>query len=422
MAPELQTAPEKKNGDGEQQQALAKAPNVAMTKGGFSPTNMEEAWRFSNALAKSSFVPERYRGKPEECLIALDLSGRLQTHWLAVMQHCYQVHGQPGLDANITIGLVNQSGKFEPIQYEVEGGEPKNQNYRVRAFSRRIGSQTILHGPWIDWPLVNGEGWMSKPGSKWKTMPEQMFHYRAGSWWQKRHCPEMTLGMPTTDELYDAGERIQVESKEVQPATGNAAVKALLKNGNGNAVPGAGSPEVMPPDPAPSSDPTPGPVSTGEEGSSDPTTTSSRENPGTPTTAPATASTDKPKTNGKPKLMYRCRDDDCGATFDTPRKITRGKKAGTAMCPQCASENIEPVMIGPGGEIVAQPPQAEHTDAGAALDAATKELEQQQAQDPPKMQSACLSNGCLHQVPETVEQMKGKPCPKCGSRLGFRTI
>jgi hypothetical protein len=199
-----------------QQQALSKtSPNVAMTRGGFAPANMDEAWRFANALARSTFIPERFRDKPDECLIALDLAGRLRANWLAVMQHCYQVHGQPGIDASMTIGLVNSSGLFEPIQYEAVGDHPRDKSYRVRAYSRRIGTEAVLYGPWIDWPLVEGEGWLSKGGSKWKTMPEQMFHYRAAAWWQRRHCPEMTLGMYTTDELYDAGDRIAVQSQEV---------------------------------------------------------------------------------------------------------------------------------------------------------------------------------------------------------------
>jgi Zn ribbon nucleic-acid-binding protein len=206
-------------------QVLTKTPpSVAMTKHGFSPQTLDEAYRFSQGLARSNFVPEQYRGKPDDCLIALDLAARLGTHWMAILQHVYIVHGRPGMDANLSIGLVNQSGQFDPIQYEVEGQDARAKDYRVRAYSKRVGSPIVLYGPWIDWELVRAEKWDGKDGSKWKSMPEQMFHYRAGAWWQKRHCPEMTLGMSTTDEIADSGPSTQyVESKTLEPTQGRQA-------------------------------------------------------------------------------------------------------------------------------------------------------------------------------------------------------
>ena len=205
-----------------EEQAIAKKPEVALTKRGFAPTTMDEAYRFAQGLARSSFVPQQYRGKPDDCFIALDLAARMNVHWMAIMQHVYIVHGRPGIDANLAIGMVNQSRQFEPIQYEVEGDDVAESRYRVRAYSRRVGSAIVLKGPWIDWKLVKAEKWDQKEGSKWKTMPEQMFHYRAGSWWQKRHCPEMTLGMSTIDELDDAGEGgfKQVASTTLEPTEG----------------------------------------------------------------------------------------------------------------------------------------------------------------------------------------------------------
>jgi hypothetical protein len=47
------------------------------------------------------------------------------------------------------------------------------------------------------------EGWLSKPGSKWKTMPEQMLKYRAASFFAKVHCSDYLLGIPTIEEVHD---------------------------------------------------------------------------------------------------------------------------------------------------------------------------------------------------------------------------
>src|SRR5690606_30257447 len=51
-------------------------------------------------------------------------------------------------------------------------------------------------------------GWSSKNGSKWKTMPDQMFVYRAAAFWQRAYAPDLGMGLQTQEEIhdvYDAG-------------------------------------------------------------------------------------------------------------------------------------------------------------------------------------------------------------------------
>lgn len=209
----------------------ASPPSVALTRRGFDPQNYEEACLFAKALAESSqLVPPSYHGKPGDCIIALDLAARLDAPWLTVMQHVYTVHGRPAMDAALSTALVNRSGRFvDPLEYEVQGEKATNGEYRVRAFAKCSHTGKVLYGPWIDWPLVKAEGWYDKPGSKWKTMPEQMFHYRAASWFQRRYCPELTMGMLTTDEAADLPESpISVEDRDVITEKGINGLKARL--------------------------------------------------------------------------------------------------------------------------------------------------------------------------------------------------
>jgi len=55
----------------------------------------------------------------------------------------------------------------------------------------------------VTWKMVNAEGWASKNGSKWKTMADQMFIYRAAAFWQRAYAPELGMGLITTEELGD---------------------------------------------------------------------------------------------------------------------------------------------------------------------------------------------------------------------------
>lgn len=203
---------------------------LAMTSRGLTPSTLDEAWRYATALSRTSFVPEAYRGKPDDCLIAIDTAMRLNVAPLMLLQNSYIVHGRPGMEAKLVIALVNNSGGFtDPLEYEVEGDDPAEKSYRVRAFATRASTGKVLYGPWITWSIVKAEGWDGKSGSKWKTMPGLMFAYRAAAWFARIHCPEVLMGMQTVDELEDTGDRRKVESQDVTAMNGIAGAKAKLQ-------------------------------------------------------------------------------------------------------------------------------------------------------------------------------------------------
>lgn len=204
----------KKKAEKKQEPLAAQPPkvNVEMTSTGLMATNIDDGYRFAQMISRSRLVPENYQGQPDNCLVAIDLSLRWGVSWLVVMQHVYMVHDRPALDAALCIALTNRSGIFlDPLEYEVEGDDARKDDYRVRAYATRKSTGKLLKGPWIDWQLVKAEGWNAKSGSKWNSMADQMFHYRAAAWFQRRYCPEVAMGMLTTDEAQDAGPK-HVES------------------------------------------------------------------------------------------------------------------------------------------------------------------------------------------------------------------
>lgn len=204
----------------EETSLVKKSPQMAITERGFSPATMEEAWSYANRLAKTQFIPQTYQGKPEDCFIAIDISARLGVHPMMFLQNSYIVHGRPAMEAKLILSLVNGSGLFtDPLDYEVEGNDPSKSDYRVRAFATRVSTGKTLYGPWITWKLVKGEKWDSKQGSKWQTMPEVMFHYRAASWFTNRHCPEVKMGLMGIDEANEDAHRKHVESTELPAQT-----------------------------------------------------------------------------------------------------------------------------------------------------------------------------------------------------------
>jgi hypothetical protein len=88
--------------------------------------------------------------------------------------------------------------------------------------------------------MAKAEGWLTKSGSKWQTMPELMLRYRAAAFFARLYAPDITLGMATTEELRDSNER-EIQAAVVPP------VKALfnkLKEGRAKEAQPEESPHV----------------------------------------------------------------------------------------------------------------------------------------------------------------------------------
>lgn len=205
------------------------------TVGGF-----ENSWRVAQALSLSTMIPAIYRGSPANCLVALDMKQRIGASILAVMQNLHIVNDKPGWGGSFLIASTNQCGRFTALRFEFRGSEgAKDRACRAWAIEKETGDR--LDGAWITWPMVDGEGWSKKTGSKWLTMPEQMFMYRAAAFWVRTHAPEIAMGLQTVDEIEDV-----IDVGDVTPPapsgprrTRTEEVKARLglvssANGNGN--------------------------------------------------------------------------------------------------------------------------------------------------------------------------------------------
>lgn len=163
----------------------------------------ETAQRMAKALASSSIVPDVYRGNVANVIVAMEYANRLGASVMAVMQNLDVIHGRPSLRASFLIGAVNATGKFTPIRYRWQGEEGSDK-WGCRAWAVDEHGEECL-GPLITIALAKQEKWYEKPGSKWKTIPELMLMYRAGAWWSRVYCPELSLGLHTTDEAEDFG-------------------------------------------------------------------------------------------------------------------------------------------------------------------------------------------------------------------------
>ena len=166
-----------------------------------SSDNWLMAGQMAQALSQSTIVPKDYQGNQANAMVAIEIANRLQTSPLMVMQNLYVIQGRPSWSAQFLIASVNGSGKYDmELQYD-EKSDKDGKPFSCQCWTMKDGRK--VSGPVIDMEMAKAEGWVGKPGSKWKTMPQIMLRYRAASFFARMNCPEMTLGFYTKDEVID---------------------------------------------------------------------------------------------------------------------------------------------------------------------------------------------------------------------------
>ena len=227
-----------------------KQNNAAMpvTFNFFDPEQFATIQRVSKMFAHSELVPEIYRvNVPQNataeqiaaaemkamsnCIIALELSSRIGASPLMVMQNLVPIYGRPSWSAKFLIATVNTCGRFEPLQFRfTEKGKLGMVDYvdyvynpqtrrkdavnkqfdgknmmdiECVAYTTAKGGTSVLESSPVSIRLAIQEGWFTKSGSKWQTMPRQMLMYRAASWWSSAYAPEISMGMRTVEEEQD---------------------------------------------------------------------------------------------------------------------------------------------------------------------------------------------------------------------------
>lgn len=186
--------------------------------------------RIAKPLSESQFVPEAYKGNIGNCVIAVEMAARLGVMPLAVMQNLCIVKGKPTWMSKFLIGCVNSCGRYTTLDYQItldgtvgdityktwqkdERGKnreilvpfehPDLDNLVCIAFATEIKTGKVLRSTPVSIRMAVQEGWYTKDGSKWPSMPEQMLRYRAASFWVSAFAPEMSMGFRTTEEQRD---------------------------------------------------------------------------------------------------------------------------------------------------------------------------------------------------------------------------
>lgn len=230
--------------------------------------NFALAQRAAKALASSDLVPESYKGKPANCLIALDISYHLGISPLTVMQNLHIIHGRPSWGSSFVIGALNSCGRFGPLRFAITKrgrkavevtlwSGPRGNRTPTRktveiddtecfAYTTEIATGERIDGPAVSLEMALVEGWTDKAESKWKTMPELMLRYRAAAFFGRLYAPDILMGMQTAEEVVDVLDKPAAPLRSAGATALQEAIEAARADEAG--------------DPGPAEDPAPAPA------------------------------------------------------------------------------------------------------------------------------------------------------------------
>jgi hypothetical protein len=162
----------------------------------------EDAQRIAKALASSTLIPPQFQGQNgfANCLVALEIAGRMNISPFLCMQHLHIIHGRPSWSSAFIIAMVNGCGRFTPLRFEISG---EGDSLACYAVATDIKTDQELKGPTITMLMAKKEGWSTKSGSKWVTMPELMIRYRAAAFWGRLFAGDLLVGLQTQEEVID---------------------------------------------------------------------------------------------------------------------------------------------------------------------------------------------------------------------------
>lgn len=162
----------------------------------------EDAQRIAKALASSTLIPPQFQGQQgfANCLVALEIANRMRMSPFQVMQNLHIIHGRPSWSSQFIIGLINGCGRFSPLQYEVTG---QGDSMACTCVATELSSGKDLRGPTVTMAMAKKEGWATKSGSKWLSLPDLMIRYRAAAFWGRLYIPELLVGIQTQEEVVD---------------------------------------------------------------------------------------------------------------------------------------------------------------------------------------------------------------------------
>jgi len=170
-----------------------------------SPQTFDQALTFCNYLAESDMVPKDFKGKPGNCLIAIQWGAELGLKPLQALQNLAIINGRPALWGDAVIALVRSSPLCEFIT-ETDDGKTATCRVKRRGEPEEVRTFSVED--------ARAAGLVGKQGP-WTQYPKRMRQMRARAFALRDVFPDVLRGMPIAEEVMDTP---TVHAEQAQPA------------------------------------------------------------------------------------------------------------------------------------------------------------------------------------------------------------
>lgn len=179
-----------------------------------SPRTFEQALTFAGYLADSDLVPKDFKGRPGNCLIAMQWGAEIGLKPLQAMQNLAVINGRPSLWGDAVIALVRASPLCEYVIEEDDGKVATCRTKRRGAPAEQVQTFSVDD--------AQKAGLLGKSGP-WTQYPSRMRKMRARAFLLRDVYADVLRGLPIAEELLDMPpERFMGNVDEVPPANGAA--------------------------------------------------------------------------------------------------------------------------------------------------------------------------------------------------------
>ncbi len=189
-----------------EKQAIQAAPRAPLA---FIPTNLTEAWRVAELLAKANILPDALRGRPHDILVTIMTGTELGLSPMAAIREIYVVKGKGYLSSLLKVALVKQSPECEYFRCVESTAaraifETKRKNEGITRFEYTIQDavRAELVGLDAQGNLVGSKSKKPDAGKdNWEKNPKLMLRRRCAGELADEVYPEITRGCGTQDDL-----------------------------------------------------------------------------------------------------------------------------------------------------------------------------------------------------------------------------
>lgn len=164
------------------------------TLAAFIPTNLDDAWRLSGAIATSGMAPKTYGTDQSKIMVGILAGAEVGLTPFVALQSIAVISGNPTLWGDGQLGLVMASGLLEDFE---ESDDGKVATCRA---VRKGRPTPIITTFGVD--DAKTAGLSGKPGP-WQQYPKRMRQLRARSFCLRDAFPDVLKGLKSAEEVRD---------------------------------------------------------------------------------------------------------------------------------------------------------------------------------------------------------------------------